>query len=198
MDKDAHLGYLHEFDLNSGALIREVQMQDGSRYHAGGIAGTNDALWIPIAEYRPNSASIIQRRNKRTLAVEKQFSVDDHIGCVAVQGDTVIGGNWDSRDLYFWNTEGKLLRKETNPAKNGFQDMKVVGAMLVGSGLLADHSGAIDWLELPTLKPVRRITTGKTSRGKWYTEEGMTIRDGELFLLPEDGPSRLFVFRLEK
>ena len=79
VDRDTQSGYLHEFALPGGMLVREVKLQDGARYHPGGIAGADGSLWIPIAEYRANSTSIIQRRNKRTLAVEKQFSVDDHI-----------------------------------------------------------------------------------------------------------------------
>jgi len=98
--------------------------------------------------------------------------------------------------LYFWDTNGKLLRKEVNAARNAFQDMKVAGGMLVGSGLLADRSGAIDWIDLATLKPVRRVIAGKTSRGDPFTPEGMAIVGEELMLLPEDEASRLFVFRL--
>src|SRR5207248_2535175 len=172
--------------LAGGALMPEVHLQDGVRYHPGGISATAESLWITIAKYRANSTSIIQRRNKQTLAVEKQFTVEDHIGCIAVHGDTLIGGNWDTRELYFWDTNGKLLRKEVNAARNAFQDMKVAGGMLVGSGLLADRSGAIDWIDLATLKPVRRVIAGKTSRGDPFTREGMAIVGEELMLLPED------------
>jgi hypothetical protein len=198
VDRATQSGYLHEFDRASGEMIREVKVQDGARFHPGGIAGTEESLWIPIAEYRAHSTSIIQRRNKRTLGIEKQFAVDDHIGCVAVYDGGLIGGNWDARELYFWNTEGKLLRKETNPTGNGFQDLKAVGAALVGSGLLADGSGAIDWIDIVSLKPLRRLTAGKTDRGFTYTREGMAIRGDELMVLPEDERSRLFVFRLGK
>jgi len=196
VDRATQSGFLQEFALPAGTLAREVQVQDGPRYHPGGIAGSADSLWIPIAEYRANSTSIIERRNKRTLAVEARFAVSDHIGCVAFDGKRVIGGNWDTRDLYFWDVSGKLLRKEPNPTGNAFQDMKIEARMLVGGGMLADRSGAIDWLDLMTLKPVRRITVGKTSRGDWFTREGMAIRGNDLYLLPEDDNSRLFVFRL--
>jgi hypothetical protein len=197
VDKTTQSGYLHEFTLPNGTLIREIKLSDGARYHPGGIALAGNSLWIPIAEYKANSSSIVQRRNKRTLAVEQQFTVDDHIGCVAVNGNVVIGGNWDTRNLYFWDTNGKLLRKEMNPTGNAFQDMKVAGGMLVGSGLLAGRNGAIDWLDLKALKAVRRLTVGKTSRGDPFTREGMAIRGNELMLLPEDEPSRLFVFQLK-
>ncbi len=42
---------------------------------------------------------------------------------------------------------------------------------------------------------VKRISTGKTDRGILYTNEGMTIHDGKLNLLPEDGHSRLLYLR---
>src|SRR6266487_1427863 len=65
VDRNTQSGYLHEFALPGGTLIREVKLQDGARYHPGGIAGADGSLWIPIAEYRAHSTSIIQRRNKR-------------------------------------------------------------------------------------------------------------------------------------
>jgi hypothetical protein len=198
VDKNTQSAYLQEFSLPDGALIREAQIQDGARYHPGGISSAGDSLWIPVAEYKANSASVIQKRSKRTLAIEKQFAAQDHIGCVAVHGNTVIGGNWDSRDLYFWNTDGKLLRKVPNPTQTSFQDLKAVGEMLIGSGGFPGGGGAIEWIDLPTLKPVKRITAGKTDRGASFTREGMLIRGDELMLLPEDDSSRLFVFRLKK
>jgi len=198
VDRSTQSGYLQEFSLPDGALIREVKVEDGARYHAGGVSGAGGSLWIPVAEYKPNSTSVIQKRSKRTLAIEKQFAVQDHIGCVAVSGDTVIGGNWDSRDLYFWNTDGALLRKVPNPTQTSFQDMKAAGEMLVGSGGFPGGAGAIEWIDLATLKSVKRITVGKTDRGASFTREGMLIRGYELMLLPEDGPSRLFVFRLKR
>jgi hypothetical protein len=198
VDRNTQSGYLQEFSLPEGKFIREVKVQDDARYHPGGISGVGDSLWIPVAEYKANSTSVIQKRSKRTLAIEKQFAAQDHIGCVAVRGDTVIGGNWDSRDLYFWNTDGALLRKVPNPTPTSFQDMKAVGEMLVGSGPFPGGVGAIEWIDGSTLKPVKRITVGKTDRGASFTREGMLIRGDELMLLPEDGSSRLFVFQLKK
>jgi Family of unknown function (DUF6454) len=198
VDRSTQSGYLQEFSLPEGELIREVKVQDDARYHPGGISGAGDSLWIPVAEYKANSTSVIQKRSKRTLAIEKQFAVEDHIGCVAVHGDTLIGGNWDSRDLYFWNTDGVLLRKVPNPTQTSFQDMKAVGEMLVGSGSSPGGVGAIEWIDIGSLKPIKRIAVGKTDREVSFTREGMLIRGDDLMLLPEDGASRLFVFRLKK
>src|SRR5262249_25777539 len=145
VDRNTQSGYLQEFSMPEGALIRETPVQDGTRYHPGGISGAGESLWIPVAEYKANSTSVIQKRSKRTLAIEKQFTVQYHIGCVAVDGETVIGGNWDSRDLYFWNTDGLLLRKVPNPtqtdapARRRFQPVVCVSTEKVAAvGLKTD------------------------------------------------------------
>ena len=198
VDSQNKTGWLFEFSLPDGALRRSVEVRDGPRYHAGGISGDTASLWIPVAEYTRESTSVIQRRNKRTLAVEAQFPVKDHIGCVALAGDRLIGGNWDARDLYVWTLEGKLVRKTANPVATAFQDLKFVNGELAGGGLLPDRYGAIDWLSFPGLEPLRRMTARKTDRGVAYTHEGMAIAGDKLYLLPEDQPSRLFIFRYRR
>lgn len=196
VDKEAKKGYLHEFTLPSGELRRTVEVGAGERFHPGGMARDGDSLWLPVAEYRRESSAIIQRRNVKTFELEMQFEVADHIGCVAAGRDFVVGGNWDSRLFYVWDKKGKLLRKVENPAGNGYQDLKFVDGTLVGGGLLPGKVGAVDWLEWPSLRLEKRVQAGKTDRGVPYTNEGMAIRGDRVFLLPEDGPSRLFEFRL--
>jgi Family of unknown function (DUF6454) len=198
VDTNRRKGYLHEFALDRGDLLRSVEVQDGERFHPGGISADASSIWMPVAEYRRDSTSVIQRRNKRTLEVEFQFIVHDHIGCIAVTPDVLIGGNWDTRRFYVWNHRGELLREVANLTNNSYQDMKYTSHDLVASGLLPDRSGAIDWLEFPSLRLKRRISMGKTDRGEPFTREGMAIRGNELLLLPEDGPSRLFSFRLDE
>jgi hypothetical protein len=195
VDAPGKRGLLMEFALPEGNLLRMKEIQDGARFHPGGLSGTETSLWIPVAEYRRESTSIIQRRNKKTLEVEFQFAVDDHIGCVAVTPEHLVGGNWDAKLLYVWSHRGELIRKVSNPAGNAFQDLKFIAGQLAGGGLLPDRSGAIDWLEYPSLRPVRRMLAGRTDRGVAYTHEGIAIADGKLWLLPEDAPSRLFAFR---
>jgi len=196
VDSPHRKGYLHEFSMTNGNLLRSVELQDGERFHPGGIASDRDSLWVPVAEYRASSSSVIQRRNKRSFEVEFQFSVPDHIGCIVATSQLLIGGNWDSREFYVWNHEGNLIRKIANTTGNSYQDMKSDGKYIVASGALADHKGAIDWLDRESLRLAHRLVAGKTDRGASYTREGMTIHGGRLMLLPEDGPSRLFVFRV--
>ena len=196
VDKDRHQGYLQEFALATGEHQRTVEVTAGIRFHPGGISADGLHLWLPVAEYRRASSSVIQKRNLRTLELESQFDVADHIGCIAAGPGVLIGANWDSRDFYVWDLTGRLLRKVPNPTLNAYQDIKFVDGRLVASGLLPGRAGAIDWLDYPSLRLVRRVAAGQTSRGVPYTSEGMALRGDRLYLLPEDSPSRIFQFNV--
>jgi hypothetical protein len=195
VDPKSRKGFLRVFSLDSGQMLRSVEIQDGVRFHPGGIAADATSVWIPVAEYRPNSTSVIQERDKRTLLVEFQFQLPDHIGCVAVTPEYLIGGNWDSRDFYVWDHKGRLIRKIASDTHNAYQDLKFDPPYLVASGLLPDHTGAIDWLEFPSLHLLRRVKVSNTERQVPLTNEGMAVHGDRLILLPEDEPSRLFIFR---
>jgi Family of unknown function (DUF6454) len=198
VDAPNRKGYLHEFSLATGALLRVREIQDGDRFHAGGIATDDKSIWIPVAEYRRNSSAVIQQRSKRTFDLEFQFDVPDHIGCIAVTPELLIGGNWDSREFYVWNHRGKLIRKVPSATGNAYQDMKLYEGQLVASGVLPDGAGAVDWLDLRSLRLLRRLSAGVTDHGVLFTSEGMAIAEDRLLLLPEDGPSRLFIFKLNR
>jgi hypothetical protein len=106
----------------------------------------------------------------------------------------LAGGSWGSRTIYRWRKDGTQIARLANPSPAQWQDLKFDGDSLVGSGGLTRSTGAIEWVRLPSLEVERRITTGATDRGVPFTNEGMTLRGGRLFLLPEDYPSRLFEF----
>jgi hypothetical protein len=197
VERSKHTGHLGEFELGSGKLLRSVPVHQGERYHPGGLAAEDESLWLPVAEYRPESSSIVQRRSKRTLAVESEWGVSDHLGSIAVSNGRIYGGNWDARQLYVWDRSGKLIEKRDNPARTRYQDMKAAGGALVASGLRADE-GAIDWLDFRDFRLIRRVRAGKTDRGVQFTHEGMAISGNRLYLLPEDSPSRLFIFELPR
>ena len=82
--------------------------------------------------------------------------------------------------------------------------MKFVGNQLVAGGAITPWSGAVDWIDWPSLKVVRTLRAGAIGpirpigRGGPYTGEGMAIEGRDLYLVPEDGPSRMFHFRLDE
>lgn len=191
VDRAARKGFLFEYSLESGKRLREIEVQQGAMFHPGGIDMDDDSLWLPVAEYKRDSRAMIQRRSKQNLAIISSFEVPDHIGCITRDGERLFGGNWDARNIYEWDLQGKQLRVRKNPNAARYQDFKMRYGALVSSG------GSVQWLDPETLEPLRTLTAGKTDRGVPFTNEGMDVRDGLLYLLPEDSPSRLFVFQLE-
>jgi hypothetical protein len=100
--------WLFKFDVN-GHLIGKVELTDGTTYHPGGIDYDGEHLWVPVAEYRPNSRSHIYRVDPTTLSAERVFSENDHIGGIVhnVHRRTLHGVSWGSRRLYTWKLAGR-------------------------------------------------------------------------------------------
>lgn len=196
VDLQNHRGYLHEFDRSTGTFLRRIELTDGPRFHPGGISVHGNSIWVPVAEMRPNSSAVIERIDKRTLSIKRQIPVADHIGCVAVAGRNLIAGNWDSRLLYVLDQDGKQVRIVPNPFPTRYQDMKFVDDQLVASGLLTSEDGTIDWIAWPSMRLLASRHAGAADSGKGYTSEGMAVKGRDVYLLPEDGPSRLFHFRI--
>ncbi|MBI2688250.1 MAG: hypothetical protein HYX27_18255 [Acidobacteria bacterium] len=195
VDKDEKKGYLYRLDRRTGKQLAHTEVQDGERFHPGGLTLDGENIWLPVAEYKRNSTTVIQLRDKRTLRLLWQFAVNDHIGCVAASSGRLYGGNWDAREIYEWDKKGKFLDKRNNNTGTRYQDLKFIDDRLIGGGLRAKGQGAVDWLDPKTLNTVRRLDVETTDRGTVFTNEGMTVRGGFLYLLPEDDPSRLFVIR---
>lgn len=194
VDARAGKGYLSLLDRRSGKLLAQVEVQQGKRIHPGGLTLDGDSVWIPVAEYDRDGPTNIERRNKQTLAWEASFEVNDHIGCIAAGRDFLIGGSWGSRTIYRWSKDGQQQDRRTNLQPTEYQDLKMDGALLMGSGNRSRTAGSIEWLDPVSLALRRRIATGVTDRKLPFTHEGMTYRRGVLYLLPEDAPSRLFEF----
>lgn len=194
VDMKSGKGYLSLFELPSGKKLSQVEVQEGKRIHPGGIAIDGESIWLPVAEYHRGGPTTIQRRNKLTLALESNFTVNDHIGCVAADHSILYGGNWDSRTIYSWSKSGQEVSRKPNPQQTSYQDLKFVDGVLLGSGNVSKEQGAVEWLHPTDLRVIKRLLVGKTDRGQPYTHEGMAFRNGKIFFLPEDYPSRLFIF----
>jgi len=127
--------------------------------HPGGIQSDGERLWIPVAESKPKTSSLIRIFSIAGLIAGQpakaafEFPVSDHIGAVAVSAarKLVFGANWDTETVYVWDFEGRLERR-LNGAElearglgvvsgpNGraglaVQDWKLLGDRLFASGL---------------------------------------------------------------
>lgn len=205
VDNESHRGYIHEFDRATGRFLRRLELTDGARYHPGGISMSGGSIWVPVAEMKSDSSSVLVEIDAQTFKVRRRIRVADHLGCAAASGQTLVAGNWDSKLLYIFDLAGKApVRTVSNPSLTRYQDMKLVDGQLVAGGSLTWWSGTVDWIDMKTMKLTRTLRSGAVGavrpfgRGGPYTGEGMAIDGQDLFVVPEDGPSRMFHFRLDE
>ena len=59
-DTGRGVGHLFEATMD-GRLVADVVLGEGTMYHPGGIDFDGRDIWVPVAEYRPNSRSIVYR-----------------------------------------------------------------------------------------------------------------------------------------
>lgn len=118
-------GWLFKFN-EAGELLGKVELTEGSKYHPGGIDFDGKYIWVPVAEYRPNSASNIFRVDPKTLQAEKIFSESDHIGGIVhnTHDNTLHGVSWGSRRLYSWelSKRGKVTSADWVPNPQWYID----------------------------------------------------------------------------
>ena len=147
--------------------------------HPGGMQCDGKRLWIPLAESKRNSHSVIraflmqEMTPGRALKPDFEFPVDDHIGAIAVsiERQFLFGANWDTEKVYVWNFKGHLQRTLTAPEIKArglgmvagaegrpgvaVQDWKFSGDRLYASGLFRAPGAA-------TVSPASRLL--------WFTD----------------------------
>ena len=207
VDRWEKRGYIHEFERATGRLLRQRELTDGARYHPGGIALAHGVIWVPVAEMRPDSSSMLVQLDVQSLEPRRTIAVSDHLGCVAVDGTTLVAGNWDSRTLHVFDLADEAatgpLRSITNPSPTRHQDMLFAGGMLVAGGHRTPWSGTVDWIDWESMELARSLDAGSVGtirplgNGGPLTGEGMTIEGNDLYFVAEDGPSRLLRYRLD-
>ena len=195
--------------------------------HPGGFQSDGRSLWIPLAESRRHGRSIIRRfpfssiTPGQPLAAETEFSVEDHIGALAVstESKTLLGASWDTERVYLWDYSGKRLRTFSRPELSArdlgvspssnqprgltVQDWKFVQGQLFASGLFRDPAAEPS---TPQSRLARftgfaepsfqsKVTSLPKQFGTELSREGLAISGGHAWFLPEDlGPSNR-VFR---
>ena len=119
-DTGEGVGHLFKFDAK-GNLITDLVLGEGSVYHPGGIDYDGRHIWVPVAEYRPNSRAIIYRVDPATMKPEEVFRYDDHVGGIVhnIDDNTLHGVTWGSRRFYRWtlDNQGKVTNADSPPAQ---------------------------------------------------------------------------------
>jgi len=130
VDQKDSRAYLHQFSRKTHKLERRVDLTDGPRFHPGGFSIYKNSIWVPVAEYKRDSSAVLIELDKNTLAVKRRIPVSDHIGCVAVTKDSLIAGNWDSRQFYVLDRRAGRFESSTTPPAPAIRTLNLSTAIL--------------------------------------------------------------------
>ena len=222
-DRDTGEGVGHLLKADSrGKLIADLRIGEGTMYHPGGIDFDGTHVWVPVAEYRPDSRSIVYRVDPRTMRAQEVFRVPDHIGAIVHNTDdgTLHGVSWGSRRFYRWTLDpdggisgggGTTERLHTlNPSHYvDYQDCKYAGRrQMLCTGVaglrrspeaLPFWLGGIDLVSLGDGRPVHQapllLWTGgglSMARNAVWLERGDAGLRG--YFMPEDDNSTVYVY----
>jgi hypothetical protein len=196
VDTNQDRAWLFKIDRDNASLITQKELTDGTLIHPGGLQFDGRYLWVPNAEYKRQSRTVIYGLDPNTLEICTWFSVGDHIGAVASDGKNLVYGvNWDALHFYTWDIEGHQLKKIDSPTSIAYQDIKYYAGKLLCGGNNGDIS-ALDIIDPENWALVKRINLPKDKWRSKLTREGMAF-DGNLYFLPDDGPdSRILIFGL--
>lgn len=197
VDTDEKRGWLFKIHRQTASLHSKMELTDGALIHPGGIQFDGHDLWIPNAEYRRESRTMIYAVDPNNLEIRRSFPVDDHIGAIASDGKNhLYGVDWDALHFYTWNFKGYQLNKAASPTLMAYQDIKYFAGKLLCSGHKSDDS-VIDVIDPETWTLVKCIHLPRGGRKNMLSREGMTF-DGNLYFLPDDGPdSHIMIFALD-
>ena len=121
LDRDAGRGTGHLFKMNSaGTLLADLKLGEGAMYHPGGLDYDGKHIWVAVAEYRPDSRSIIYRVDPDAMTAVEVFRFADHIGAIVHDTDdnALHGVSWGSRHFYRWpiGRDGRVTNASASPA----------------------------------------------------------------------------------
>jgi hypothetical protein len=226
-DRDTGRGVGHLFEATmDGRLVADIVLGEGTMYHPGGLDFDGRHIWVPVAEYRPNSRSIVYRVDVGTRKAVEVFRVGDHLGGVACNTDDHIlhAVSWGSRWIYRFALDGSgrptnadaplaTLRASNRSHYVDYQDCKYVGKQrMLCSGIAAlprsagDRAlqlGGIDLVDLVTGAPLHQLPVGlSTQAGESLTRNPSFFEAAEgggvrAWFLPDDDRATLYVYRIE-
>jgi hypothetical protein len=225
-DRDAGegAGHLFKFD-KTGKLLADLPLGEGSVYHPGGIDFDGRYIWVPVAEYRPNSAAIVYTVDPATMKATEVFRYRDHVGGIVHNTDakTLHGVSWGSRRFYRFtlDDQGRVtnasvpsaeLRKTNKSGYIDYQDCKYLGRNeMLCSGLnnyQVKKDGprfALGGFEIVDLRTDQAIAQMPI---ELWTESGLPMTQNPFWIeatatglrayfMPEDGKSTLYVYEAD-
>jgi hypothetical protein len=225
-DRDTGEGVAHLFKIDlKGNLVSEITLGEGSVYHPGGIDYDGRYIWVPVAEYRPNSRSIIYRVDPQTMQATEMFRFNDHIGGLVHDTDdnSLHGVSWGSRRFYRWplGQDGKPTNADEAPEKLrklntshylDYQDCKYAGShRMLCSGVTEMRVttegplfrlGGLDLVSLTDGRPLFQTPVLLwTASGYDMTHNPVWMETSDAgirgYFMPEDDKSTLYIYDAE-
>ncbi|MDR6879574.1 hypothetical protein J2X61_001321 [Bacillus sp. 3255] len=208
-------GHLYVMD-EQGQLLHDIQLGEGAMYHPGGIDTDGRHIWIPVAEYRPHSQSIIYKLDMETLVVEEAFRFPNHIGgliCNRHNG-TLIGQSWGSRRFFTWTPTGDLLQEAPNSSHFiDYQDGQYVGGgcMLlsgiaelpasISRSVTKYELGGLAFVDMQTFQLIHEVPVAEFSpQGHVITRNPVYVKLTDqvlrLYAVPDDDFGDLLVYEV--
>lgn len=210
----------HLFEVGrDGKLRRSILLGEGAAYHPGGIDFDGERLWVSVAEYRPDSWSVVYRVDPVTLEVERVFDFADHVGALVCDRGRrlLVGVSWGSRRLYRWELDegmrGLVAGKEVEMRVNGsfyvdYQDgLGLAGSPYALFGGLSTLSGGgesvvlggLELVDLREMRPVHQVPVMlRTEGGRSMLQNPWSVEvwGGGLrfYFIPEDGRSVMYLY----
>ena len=222
-DRDPGEGVGHVFEVTmDGKLIADQIVGEGTMYHPGGIDFDGTHIWVSVAEYRPNSRSIVYRIDPATRKATEVFRFADHLGGIVRNTDdnTLHAVSWGSRWFYRLSLDasGRATNAGAAPASIrtanpshyiDYQDCKYSGARRMvctgiadvarGAGQPSFTLGGVDVIDVSTGKAVHQLPIGlTTARGASVTRNpsSFEVTDSGLraYFVPDDDQATLYVY----
>ena len=222
-DRDTGQGVGHLFKMTAaGALVTDLPLGESTMFHPGGIDYDGRHIWVAVAEYRPNSRSIVYRVDPETMKAVEVFRYPDHIGAIVHDpvGRTLHGVSWGSRRFYRWTLgrDGRVTNAAAPPARLrtlnpshyvDYQDCKYVGGhRMLCSGVTELRQarssppfrlGGLDLIDLRTGRPLHQVPVLLwTPGGLDMTHNPSWFEPAgtglRAYFIPEDNASTLYVY----
>jgi hypothetical protein len=207
------IGHLFVFD-KQGKLVKDIHLGEGDIYHPGGLDFDGKNIWVPVAQYRPNSQSIVYKVDPKTMKAQVAFRVHDHIGGLVRDGQNgkLTGMSWGSRKFYQWNEKGQqLLVKQNSSYFVDYQDGHYVGlGKMILSGITeypnpaAGNSkpyelGGLALVDMKTLNTIHEVPVTEFSpEGHVITRDPVFVEKAgsqmRLYAVPDDDHGSLLVY----